>query len=191
MMHFLIESDLDSWKEWAVKKGIDARIAGFLSRQPERLSMEPGLGDTAYCSPRTWEFVSTVLSINNKPPKEILPQIAACIGMDAAMEFVRYCEIYDLLPDLADIFAGTCSKYPKKADLLYALCSAVVYEVLRKEESISKAQLENVCAYCAKFPPDYAAMVFGELQAREALKMKLLNSAAYTRWLKAYGQHKK
>lgn len=187
MMHFMVTADFASWKQWALETGIDHRVIGFLEKYPDRLAVEPKSADIAYPSPRTWAFVSDLLQMETGlSAAAMVPMTAGCVGMESALEFRRYCEIASTLPDLEAIFSGTCKVYPKTADALYALCSAVAYYALRQKERLSKSELEHMLAYITKFPADYASMLLQDLQADEDLRTYLIGSPAFKAWLKKH-----
>ena len=187
MMHFNIRSDFASWKEWALNHGIDERIIGYLSFDNSKLYQEPGTSDLAYPTPRSWTFVSTLLHVLGERAalEDAHRSICACVGMDTAVAFETWCRVYEHLPDTEAILRGTCREYPKTQDVLYALSASLLTAVGERRRVISQTALENVCAYAARFPADFAMSFFKDLNAMDdkGLRLKLMKCRAMQEWL--------
>lgn len=117
-MHFTIEHDLDSWKTYALAKGIREEIISFLNFRPNLLH-NLDKNNPSWPSPRTWDFASDLMNVG-------LP-VSPAIGDGAASEFSAFVKIYSKLPDVDKILAGDKSiPVPKEPSMLYALCGAFV-----------------------------------------------------------------
>ena len=184
LMHFKIQTDFASWKQWAIHNGVDNRIIGYLSFNNSKLCVEPEASDMAYPTPRSWCFVSTLLKTMNCEPEEIHSVISACIGTDTAIEFETWCKNHTDYPPVCDIIAGKCRTYPKKQDVLYALSSSLAAAVQQRAEIISSEELENVCAYVKLFPSDFAYSFFKDINSIEKLKLKLMKCPSLQIWLR-------
>lgn len=179
LLHLDIVPDYAAWRSWAVSREIDGRIIGFLGFDRSRLCVEPGTSDLAYPTPRSWAFVSNLLSATGKEPGAIHDLIASVIGCDCAIEFEKWSEIYALLPNAGDILNGVCRTCPTRQDILYALVSSLVAAVSMKKNDITLQQLENVCAYASRFPSDFAAALFSDLNAIEPIRLKLMKCRSF------------
>jgi hypothetical protein len=92
LMHFNIVTDFEGWRAWAIKNDIDPKIIGFLGFDNSRLCAEPDSSELAFCTPRSWSFVSTVLSACEDTDTDTFDLIASCIGNDAeAREGLKKC----------------------------------------------------------------------------------------------------
>lgn len=69
LMHFEIRADFESWYEWALAEGLDARVLGYLAFNNSRLNTEPNTEELAFPTPRSWEFVSRMLQTMGHLPK--------------------------------------------------------------------------------------------------------------------------
>ena len=183
LMHFDIHTNYSVWQEWAKENGIDGRIIGYLAFDSSRLCSQPQSADLAYPTPRSWSFVSGLLKAMACPPEEISHLIGGCVGSDTAHEFISWCKIYEKQFSTYDILMGKCKKYPKTHDVLYALTSGLVYEIINKKDAIDPKQLENACAYAARFPADFAMAFFKDLQAVPEIKLKLMKCPSMTMWI--------
>ena len=116
-IHFHIDSSLDSWKEYAIAQNINEKILAFLNFRPQLLyNFEKN--QTAWTSPRSWEFANSLLAIDLN--------IDSAVGTGAASEFYAYQTIYNDLPDVELIFEGKKVKVPHEPSLIYAVCGAII-----------------------------------------------------------------
>ena len=116
-IHFHIDSSLDSWKEYAIGAGINEKILAFLNFRPQLLyNFEKN--QSAWPSPRSWEFANTLLNIDLS--------IESAVGSGAASEFYAYQTIYTELPNVDLIFDGEDIPVPHEPSLIYAVCGALI-----------------------------------------------------------------
>ena len=186
LIHFSIRSDVRSWLEWARQNGIDSRIIGFISFDNSRLNIEPETSDMAFPTPRSWSFVSGLLkTMDPVKVSDIHMLISSAVGTETAMAFEAFAELYDKLPDVDGIFAGTCRDYPQRHEVLYALVSSLE-AALRERDDVTRSELENVCAYASCFPSDFAMTFFRDISEIETIKVKLSGVRALQQWLRAH-----
>jgi midasin (ATPase involved in ribosome maturation) len=124
-IHFNVESDLTSFKQYALLKGLNEQIISFLNFRPELL-FDFNKNATAWPSPRSWEFANTLLSIDL--------EIDAAIGEGASAEFYAYQSIYSRLPDVDAILQGEKIDVPREPSLMYAVCGALVSRAKTAQE---------------------------------------------------------
>ena len=116
-LHFNVESDLTSFKEYAIRKGLNEQIISFLNFRPQLL-FDFNKNATAWPSPRSWEFANTLLNIDL--------EIDAAVGQGASAEFYAYQSIYSRLPDVDAILNGQSVEVPHEPSLMYAVCGALI-----------------------------------------------------------------
>jgi hypothetical protein len=116
-IHFNVESDLTSWKEYAIRKGLNEQIISFLNFRPELL-FNFNKNATAWPSPRSWDFANTLLDIGL--------DVESAVGEGAGAEFSAYQSIYSKLPDVDAILNGQTVEVPHEPSLMYAVCGALV-----------------------------------------------------------------
>ena len=184
MLHFNCEADYDSWREWAIANNIDSRIIGYLGFDSSRLCVVPESSETAYPTPRSWAFVSSIISaMKEKDLYDVINLISGCIGNGTALEFVTWTKVYDSLPNVSDVFGGYCTEYPKTYDALHAFTSSLVSYINRNRLIISTDEIENVCAYVKRFPADFAMMFYQDINQCIDIKPKLSASPSFRKWL--------
>lgn len=183
LMHYLVEPTYSEWKKWALDNAVDARIIGYLGFDNSVLCVEPESSDLAYPTPRSWNFVSQLISgCENVQDSHML--IAGCIGVDTALSFETWCKIYHDLPKTEDILVGRCRTYPRSYDALYALTSSLATTLYKMKDTITDTQIDHVCSYALNFPPDFAVSLFGDLNRNEKLKLRLMNNRQFNTWLR-------
>lgn len=183
LMHFNVKADYASWRKWAVEHGISDRVIAYLGFDPSRLCAEPTSSDLAYPTPRSWEFVSTLLTLSEEDPHALHGLVAACIGNDAALEFEAFCNGVLSMPSVQKILAGTCRDYPKSHDVMFALVSALVATVRGLGESITQTQLENLCDYVMKFPKDFVMTFMKDILVLPGMNERLMKCYGFQNWL--------
>ena len=188
LLHFNVEPDFKDWKKWAERENIDERIIQFLEKDPSRLVMEPRISDIAYPSPRTWSFVSRILSLYPEGIRKQVPLIASAVGLDCAMEFASFCSGYGMDYSLDQILKGECRAFPKSADQLFALCQSLQSQLAARKTSLKATQMDNLASYVSHFPPDYAQSLFQVFQTLPCTKKVLITSPLYKEWKKKYGE---
>ncbi|WP_293909810.1 MoxR family ATPase [Deinococcus sp.] len=96
-LHLTVRSDFDSWRSYALGRGLHEQILAFLTFRPELLhrldSTQP-----AWPSPRAWEMASTL----HRAGLDIAP----AIGEAAGAEFMAFVRLYEQLPDLGEVLSG-------------------------------------------------------------------------------------
>jgi len=117
-LHFTVECDLNSWKAYALVKGVREEIISFLNYRPNLLH-NFNKNSIAWPSPRTWDFASELLDAGIS--------VDAAVGEGAAGEFNSFVRLYAKLPDIEKILEGDSGiKAPKEPSLMYAICGSLV-----------------------------------------------------------------
>ncbi len=149
-IHWEVETDLDDWKDWAYKNGIDHRVIGFLNFKPKMIyKFDRETVRHAFPTPRTWERVSDLLDMGLDSTEEI----ASAVGMGAAREFKAYLRIKDDLPDVDSVLEGK-DIVPEEVDRLHALVSSMVQKASRKE-----GYAERIVEYANLLPSEFAVLL--------------------------------
>ena len=113
-----VESDLDTFLEYANGKGLDHRLLGFLRNRPDFLSkFDPAVDSCP--SPRSWMRVDTMLKM--ELPKSLERKaVLGQVGQGAQADLLAYLKVADEMPDPKAILAGTHKAVPESPDVLYA-----------------------------------------------------------------------
>ncbi|BAZ41814.1 hypothetical protein NIES4101_77820 [Calothrix sp. NIES-4101] len=112
-LHLEVQSDFDSFKVYALEKGLHEQIIAFLSFRSTLLhKIDPQ--QPAFPTPRSWEMASALHYAGL--------DIAPAVGMAATAEFIAYLEVYQSLPNLVSILEGNGAKvkFPTEPSSRYA-----------------------------------------------------------------------
>ncbi len=143
MLHFEVESDVESWAGWARNNEVMEDIIGFLHFRSELLYKQTN--DHAFPSPRSWVHGSKMIQAakNAKVQKELL---ASAVGAHAAQEFNVWQKIYkNVNPE--DVFRGIMPNMnTDDQSFKYAVTLAVAFGLRRRKGGIKGAE-ENVAKF--------------------------------------------
>ena len=183
LMHFNISCDYEDWRRWAVQHGVAQEVIAFLGLDSSRLSVEPESSDLAYATPRSWTFVSTLISTLEGPIESIHPLIAACVGSDAALEFEAFCKGCLHMPPIKDVLSGKCRELPRSHDIMYAMVSAFVSLLQREGDRLTESELDNLCSYLVRFPKDFVVTFLKDATAIPEMDHLLMRCFSLQSWL--------
>jgi MoxR-like ATPase len=112
-LHLEVEVDFDSFKAYALEKGLHEQIIAFLSFRSTLLhKIDPQ--QPAFPTPRSWEMASHLhyAGLDTSP----------AVGKGTTAEFMAYLEVYQNLPNLEPILEGKGSKiaFPNEPSARYA-----------------------------------------------------------------------
>ena len=187
LLHIEVEGCFETWKQWAMQKGIHPKVVGFLSfRRDHLMKFDPASEELAFATPRSWEMVSNILTHVNEDVEQVKSLIGGLVGVGMALEFRTWCKVFHSLPKMEDIFAGKITTPPKGNDTLYALCAAMVaYARDHKEDMDSIAKSIR---YAQQLPPDFSAMLIKDyMYLEENYRSKLMRIPEFSRWLESKG----
>ncbi|SCW68775.1 ATPase family associated with various cellular activities (AAA) [Ruminococcaceae bacterium YRB3002] len=187
LMHIEVEGSFESWKRWAVERGINPKVTGFLSfRQSYLMGFDPSNDDLAFATPRSWEMVSNVLNGVNDDVDKAFPMIAGLVGTGVAVEFRTWTQVYKDLPSVEEIFEGKCVDVPKNTDALYALTSSMT--AYAREHSNEMDLIGNSIKYASRMPPDFSVVLLKDyMYLEEGYKARLMRVPEFIVWMRSKG----
>jgi MoxR-like ATPase len=144
------DPDVKQWAEWAMDNNIATAVTGFVRWRPELLMSKEIPAEGAFPSPRSWEAVSHVLSLQTGSVIE-REMIQGTIGEAASIEFAAYLKTARELPAIqALIDSPMRSAVPKSPALLYALVTSLAQYTREHEKSAMK--------YVSRLPAEFALL---------------------------------
>ena len=186
--HVEVISDFDAWKAWAVQAGVHPLIVGFLSQRPALLDQFEAAvkaGAHAFPTPRSWEFLSKLIStlpdLPSTPTHIISTLVASAVGAATAAEFVAFVENAHVLPTWEEITtAPRTAKIPSpdQPDALYAAASLLIVRV-------DEATADAVAEYAGRLPAEFQTLVAADIaRSKPALvtKSPKLKQLIVTAW---------
>ena len=197
-LHVELGEDVESWVAWARRSGILPVVTGFLRFRPESLFRQDGENlERGWPTPRSWERVSRMLEVMKDESEELVRHMVyGLVGNRAGVEFMEFKKTSDSFADALEMMRdpNRAVKIPARADMKYALCSAVAYYVWRGEdEKDAEVRLDGFYRICMELSGDFASMLMMDAMAgtdivpgEEACE-RLLNHKSHNAWREKHG----
>lgn len=187
LMHLEVEGNFESWKEWAIKSGINNKVIGFLLFRPSYLmEFDASSEDLAFPTPRAWEMVSNILNSISNDIEKMYSLISGIVGIGVAVEFRTWARVYKDLPRIEDIFDGKNPKMPENTDALYALVSSMI--AYARDHKTEMTRIANSIRYSDRMPPDFSTVLMKDyMYIEEGYEKKFLIIPEFMKWLESKG----
>lgn len=187
LMHIEVEGSFSSWRDWAVRTGINEKVVGFLSFRPDYLmGFDSTSDDLAFPTPRSWEMVSNILNGIDSDVDRMYSLIAGIVGTGTAVEFRTWAKVYTTLPSIEDIFNGKMPPLPKNTDAMYALTASMT--TYAREHKGEPDRIANSIVYAELMPPDFSAVLMKSYMSIENnYREKLMAIPEFAKWLRSKG----
>lgn len=165
-MHLLIDKTkcLEPFLDYAVTKGFNRHIVGFLSWKKEAIYGEIVPGQP-FATPRTWESVNRHMN-NPNLSDDTLRGIAyaSAVGSEKALQFKGYLETVDRLPDWEKIKAGDEDyHYTLPVGELcveFQVGTGLAYEILESLRNDKDDEIKNLCGLVSRLGKDIKVLMF-------------------------------
>ena len=130
-IHQEMKVDFASWQEWAVTHNIHKDIIGYLgSNKQDLYDFDPKSSSRAFATPRSWSFVSEILSDDDGDEETITNLISGTIGEGLAIKFNGHRKISGRMPKPEDILSGKVTTLDvKEVSAMYSLVISMCYEL--------------------------------------------------------------
>lgn len=132
MCHIDVESNMDSWKDWAIDNGVEFSLVAFLSFKPDLLNTHEDKVKNkhksfAFATERQWEAVNDILVNNNGlDDGTLLAIIGGLVGAGPAAEYIGYRKVYQNMPNIDSVLIDPMSAHlPEDAGSQYAVMTAL------------------------------------------------------------------
>lgn len=179
-VHFEMEVDVQDWRLWAYKKGLDERVISYISYRSEHLFTFDAKSDIkSFATPRSWEYVNKILK-STITKELLLDTISGAVGRDVAVSFLSFAKVMNKLPDIENILKTGSGEYSDEVDVLYALSTGLVSGYLKSQ---SEERLENLLRYTLFLKSEFAVMIVQDLQ-RGGVRME--HSEVFKEWVKKF-----
>lgn len=175
-VHLEFEVSVDDWMEWAEGNGVAPELLSFIRFRPNLLhDFDPSRNERAFPSPRSWEFVSSLVKAGPAPEVEY-ELFKGTVGEGAASEFCGFCKVYRKLPDPEFVINSPESvAIPDDPATIYALCESIAAKA-------SPEKGENIMTFASRLPIE-----FGVLLVRNAVRKErsIVETNGFNRWATA------
>ena len=176
-VHLDMEVSVDDWRDWAFKAGVDTRVIAYIGYKSEDLfSFDPTKQEKSFATPRSWEFVSSLLQ-SEMESKLLLETISGAIGKERAVNFLSFAKVMHKLPDIEMILREGTGSYPDEIDVLHALATGLVMAIRHDD---APERIENLLQYTLELQSEFAVMVVQDLQ-RAGYTME--EQPAFSKWV--------
>jgi hypothetical protein len=162
MEHYEAVADAAVWSRWALNKGLDPSIVGYIHYQPTKLNtFDPDNPSPAFATPRSWEYVDRRIQSMSWNDTELPTAVSACIGEGDANAYLAFRSLRADLPDPREILADPARhRPPVQVDRRYFVLSSLA-SVLFKEASLDS--VTNALLYVTEFDPEQGAKFLRDL----------------------------
>lgn len=203
MCHIDVESNLDSFVEWAIAHSIDHSIVAYVRFAPDQLNnhaekVAKKSKEFAFTTERSWEAVHDTM-VNNPSMDDItaLAIFGGFLGKGPAAGFTGFRKVWTSIPDVNEILIDPQSaRMPEDAASQYAVMTMLGVRA-------NYDNLQNCLVYADRFidagRPEMAVLFMKDMQRRQGLaaaKAKAVGepfasavqSPAYSKWAAANAQ---
>jgi len=174
-MHLEIEANLSDFIQYAIKYGINEQIIGFLNFNPPSLyRFDPKKNDTAFPTPRSWEFASDWLDVGYDDD-DLRITLAGCVGEATSTEFMAYREYYKELPDFSKILNGTLKYDVPSSNLgvVFAVTTSIIMMLLENYDK--PKMIKNLVPIMLQLPDENNIMIYKTIsQTRDVVKISAI-----------------
>ncbi len=179
-VHFEMEVDVEDWRLWAYKKGLDERVISYISYRNEHLFTFDAKSDAkSFATPRSWEYVDKILK-STITKELLLDTLSGAIGREVGVSFLSFAKVMNRLPDIENILKTGSGEHSDEVDVLYALSTGVVSAYLKDK---NEEKLENILRYTLGLKSEFAVMIVQDLQ-RNGVRME--HSEIFKEWVKKF-----
>jgi len=179
-VHLEMEVSVEDWRDWAYGAGLDERVIAYIGYKSDDLfSFDPTQNEKSFATPRSWEFVSSLLR-SKMDEKLLLETIGGAIGKERGIRFLSFAKVMHKLPDIDAILEKGEGAYPEEVEVLYALATGLVMAI---RERFTEARMDNLLNYTLTLQSEFAVMIVQDLQ-RAGYTME--NQKAFDRWVSKF-----
>ncbi|MEE8588217.1 MAG: MoxR family ATPase [Sulfurimonadaceae bacterium] len=160
-VHLEMDVSVEDWRDWAYDSAIDKRVIAYIGYKSDDLfSFDPTKNEKSFATPRSWEFVSSVLQ-SGMDEKLLLETIGGAIGKERAVRFLSFAKVMHKLPNIEAILESGQGDYPEEVDVLHALATGLVMAV---RQNPSSERMDNLLNYTFDLQSEFSVMVVQDLQ---------------------------
>jgi hypothetical protein len=126
-----LRHDFEDWLNWATSNRIHEQVVGYLGFAKQDLyDFDPKSSSRAFATPRSWSFVSDLLTDDDLDEGTLTDLVSGAIGEGLAVKFMAHRKVAKQMPNPTDILAGKVAKCNiKEISAMYSLSISLCYEL--------------------------------------------------------------
>ena len=139
-VHLEMTVEWDDYFEWATENKIHKDVVGFLTFSKKDLyDFDPKSSSRAFATPRSWAFVSELLTDDDCDDSTLTDLTCGAIGEGLAIKFMAHRKHASKMPNPTDILSGKVKKMDtKEISAMYSLTVSLCYELKEANDKRSK-----------------------------------------------------
>lgn len=142
-IHLEMEVNLEDWCQWAIDQRIHPDVVGYIMKFPHNLLDRKFTEKPShpFATPRTWEFVSNMIS-QNVAADVTRALICGAIGDAIGNEFLLHRQFVADMPDIRGIFSGQITQFHASnpqyvTQIAYSLCLQLCYDLKTRSDVLA------------------------------------------------------
>lgn len=180
LLHINVEPDLDSFISYGMRQGLDDSILAFLKLRPNLLHQMPKGADNAFPTPRSWEFLSSLLPYG---PSEA--ELAGLVGAGTAGEFQQFLKLRNKLPDIEKLLEKGKNWTSDDISLNYAFVFSLCSHFIKRAEQAVAAERKRLAAnfvdIIAEQSEEMMILSFFLIREQRSILMDVFNVPRYNK----------
>jgi hypothetical protein len=163
-VHLEMKVDFDDWQDWATLNKVHPDVVGYVGFAKQDLyDFDPKSPSKSFATPRSWSFVSDLLSDNDVDNETLATLISGAVGDGLGNKFMAHRKIAGKLPKAEDILDGKVKDLQiKEVSAMYSLTVSLCYELKDRAEKKVKGwddMADNFFSYMmTNFPTELVVM---------------------------------
>lgn len=144
-IHIEMEFNWNDWFTWAGNNHIHPEVLGYLSKWPSKTyDFDPDSPYHSFATPRSWEFVSKVISHATPSSEVSRALICGAVGDAIGAEFVQHRKFMADMPKIDDILSGKITTFnpsnPRfEMQISYSVSVQMCYELKERANAAERA----------------------------------------------------
>jgi hypothetical protein len=194
-VHLEMKVDFDDFQDWATLNKVHPEVVGYVGFAKQDLyDFDPKSPSKAFATPRSWVFVSDLLSEDDVDNDTLHNLIAGAVGDGLAVKFMAHRKIAGKLPKAEDILDGKVKDLQiKEVSAMYSLTVSLCYELKDRAEKKSKgwdSMADNFFRYMMdNFPTEHVVMGAKTALTNYDLPLDASKMASFDEFHKRFGKY--
>lgn len=141
-LHVEMRVDHESWERWATLNRIHKDVVGYIGFAKQDLyDFDPRSSSRAFATPRSWTFVSRLLSDSDVSDSDLTDLVSGAVGEGVAVKFMAHRKIAGQLPRPETVLDGTVTELKvKEVSAMYSMVVSLCYELQDQLQKHGKTQ---------------------------------------------------